>query len=66
MRPLLIVSQVICNMRPAYEAIEAEVLLKLWDVLHSTLKDGCWRLMDLVRQASATSEAIDAEVLLKV
>ena len=37
MRPLLIVSQVMGGMRPAsaaFEAIEAEVLLKVWDVLH--------------------------------
>ena len=38
MWPLLIVSQVMGGMRPASEAseaIEAEVLLKVWDVLHS-------------------------------
>ncbi len=37
MWPLLIVSQVMGGMRPASaasEAIEAEVLLKVWDVLH--------------------------------
>ena len=37
MRPRLIVIQVMVGMRPASvasEAIEAEVLLKVWDVLH--------------------------------
>ena len=37
MRPLLIVGRVMCGMRPASgasEAIEAEVLLMVWDVLH--------------------------------
>ena len=34
MRPLLIVSRVMGGMRPASEAIEAEVSLKVWDVLH--------------------------------
>ena len=34
MRPLLIVSRVMGGMRPASEAIEAEVSLKAWDVLH--------------------------------
>ena len=37
MRPLLIVGRVMCGMRPASaasEAIEAEVSLKVWDVLH--------------------------------
>ena len=41
MRPLLIVRQFICGMRPASaasEAIEAEVSLKVWDVLHGTLR----------------------------
>ena len=68
MRPLLIVGQVMGGMRSASaasEAIEAEVSLKVWDVLHGTLRwaseaDGpC-------EPASATSEAIEAEVLLKV
>ena len=35
MRPLLIVSQVMGDMRPASTASEAEVLLKVWDVLHA-------------------------------
>ena len=66
--PLLIVASVMGGMRPASaasEAIEAEVSLKVWDVLHGTLR---WarRLMGRVRPASATSEAIEAEVLLKV
>ena len=37
MWPLLIVGRVMCGMRPASaasEAIEAEVLLMVWDVLH--------------------------------
>ena len=34
MRPLLIVSQVMGDMRPASAASEAEVLLKVWDVWH--------------------------------
>ena len=34
MRPLLIVDQVMGGMRPASEAIEAEFLPKVWDVLH--------------------------------
>ena len=41
MCPLLIVSQVMGDMRPASaasEAIEAEVSLKVWDVLHGTLR----------------------------
>ena len=36
MRPLLIVGQVMGGMR--CEAIEAEVSLKVWDVLHGTLR----------------------------
>ena len=39
MRPLFIVGQVMGGMRPASaetEAIEAEVSLKVWDVLHGT------------------------------
>ena len=68
MRPLLIVSQVMGSIRlasAASEAIEADVSLKVWDVLHATLK---WAsgLIGRVRPASATSEAIEAEVLLKV
>ena len=38
---LLILGQVMGDMRPASaasEAIEAEVLLKVWDVLHGTLR----------------------------
>ncbi len=41
MRPLLIMSQVKGGMRPAStasEATEAEVSLKVWDVLHGTLR----------------------------
>ena len=41
MWPLLIVGQVMGGMRPASaasEAIEAEVSLKVWDVLHGTLR----------------------------
>ena len=41
MRPLCIVSQVMGGMRPASaasEAIEAEVSLKVCDVLHGTLR----------------------------
>ena len=41
MRPLLIVDQVMGGMRPASaasEAIKAEVSLKVWDVLHGTLR----------------------------
>ena len=38
MWPLLIVSQVMGGMRLASEAIEAEVSLKVWDVLHGTLR----------------------------
>ena len=38
MRPLLIMSQVMGDMRPVSEAIEGEVLLKVWDVLHGTLR----------------------------
>ena len=37
MRPVLTVGQVMGDMRPTSavsEAIEAEVLLKVWDVLH--------------------------------
>ena len=40
MRPLLIVGRVMGGMRPASaasEVIEAEVSLKVWDVLHGTL-----------------------------
>ena len=41
MRPLLIVSQVMGDMRPASaasESIKAEVSLKVWAVLHGTLR----------------------------
>ena len=41
MRPLLIVGRVMGGMRPASaasEAIETEVSLKVWDVLHGTLR----------------------------
>ena len=41
MRPLLIVGRVMGGMRPASaasEAIEAEVSLEVWDVLHGTLR----------------------------
>ena len=41
MRPLLIVGRVMGGMRPASaasEAIEAEVSLKVWDVLHGILR----------------------------
>ena len=41
MWPLLIMSRVIADMRPASaasEAIEAEVSLKVWDVFHGTLR----------------------------
>ena len=41
MRPLFIVGQVMGGMRPASagsEAIEAEVSLKVWDVLYGTLR----------------------------
>ena len=41
MWPLLIVASVMGGMRPASaasEAIEAEVSLKVWDVLHGTLR----------------------------
>ena len=41
MRPLLIVGRVMRGMRPASaasEAIEAEVSLKVWDVLDGTLR----------------------------
>ena len=41
MRPLLIVIQVMVGVRPgcvATEAIEAEVSLKAWYVLHGTLR----------------------------
>ena len=62
MRPLFIVGQVMGGMRPASAAIEAEFSLKVWEVLHGTLR---WasrrRLMGRVRPASQTSEAIEVE-----
>ena len=62
MRPLLIVIQVMVGMRPAStasEAIGAEVSLKAWDVLHATLRWASEANGLCVRQASATSEAIE-------
>ena len=41
MQPLIIVGRVMGDMRPASEAseaTEAEVLLKVWEVLHGTLR----------------------------
>ena len=52
MRPLFIVGQVMGGMRPASagsEAIEAEVSLKVWDVLDGTIR---WAL-----EADGPSEA---------
>ena len=60
--------RVLADMRPASEAIQAMVLLKVWTFCMA-LSDGRWRLIGCVRPASVTSvakEAIKAEVLLKV
>ena len=66
---VLIVSQVMGGMRPASaasDAIEAEVSLKVWDILHGTLSWALEADIGRVRPASATSEAIKAEILRKV